>query len=64
MEHRATREDEFLAEVIPLDTETLVLYPAEQSAPQSQRFESWLEDITKTRAGRLDQIPLRSVRVN
>ncbi|HEX4420151.1 MAG TPA: Fic family protein [Kofleriaceae bacterium] len=48
LEHRATREDEFRAEVIPLDTETLVLYPAEQSAPQSQRFESWLEDITKT----------------
>ena len=48
MEHRATREDEFLAEMIPLATETLVLYPAEESTPQSQRFESWLEEITKT----------------
>ena len=48
MEHRATREDEFLAEMIPLDTETLVLYPAEESAPQSERFESWLEQIIKT----------------
>jgi Fic family protein len=47
MEHRATREDEFLAEVIPLDTETLVLYPAEEAMTQSKRFASWLEDITK-----------------
>jgi fido (protein-threonine AMPylation protein) len=48
MEHRATREDEFLSEMILLDTETLVLYPAEEAAPQSGRFESWLEQITKT----------------
>ena len=48
MEHRATREDERRAEVIPLDTEPLVLYPAEEAAPQSARFESWLEEITRT----------------
>lgn len=48
MGHRTTPEDEFLAEVIPLDTETLVLYPAEDTAVQRKRFESWLEGITKT----------------
>jgi DTW domain-containing protein YfiP len=48
MEHRATREDELRAEVIPLDTEPLVLYPAEEAAPQSGRFASWLEQITRT----------------
>jgi Fic family protein len=47
MEHRATEEDELLSEMIPLDTETLVLYPAEESAPQIGRLESWLEQIIK-----------------
>lgn len=48
MEHRATREDELLAEMISLDTEPLVLYPAEEAVPQRKRFESWLEEIAKT----------------
>jgi len=48
MEHRATREDELLADMISLDTETLVLYPAEEAAPQSKRFEAWLEEIART----------------
>lgn len=48
MGHRATREDKLPFEMIALDTEPLVLYPAEEATPQSGRFESWLEEITKT----------------
>lgn len=47
MEHRTIREDELRAEMIPLDTETLVLYPAEEATPQGGRFASWLEEITR-----------------
>jgi fido (protein-threonine AMPylation protein) len=48
MGHRTTPEDEFLVEMIPLDTDTLVLYPAEETGEQRKRFESWLEEITRT----------------
>jgi hypothetical protein len=48
MEHRATQGGEFLAEMIPLDTEPLVLYPAEEMLAQQKRFEHWLDEITRT----------------
>lgn len=48
MGHRATQEDELLAELIPLDSEPLVLYPDEEAAPQQKRFEHWLDEIVRT----------------
>jgi hypothetical protein len=48
MGHRATPEDEFLADLISIDTEPLVLYPAEDTGQQLERFESWLAEITRS----------------
>ncbi|HWO21980.1 MAG TPA: Fic family protein [Kofleriaceae bacterium] len=48
MSHRPTGDEEFFAEMIPLDAEPLVLYPAEEIAAQQKRFEQWLDEITRT----------------
>jgi hypothetical protein len=46
--HRATKEDEAFTEITSVETETMVLYPAEEPAAQTARFEAWLEQVLKT----------------
>jgi len=48
MGHRASKDAEFFAEMISLDAEPLVLWPAEDAAAQQKRFEQWLDEITRT----------------
>jgi Fic family protein len=47
MGHRSKHEDEFGAELLPLDPETLLLYPTEADDAQSSRFSAWLETTLK-----------------
>jgi hypothetical protein len=48
MDYRSSGDAEFFAEMIPLDAEPLVLYPAEDTAAQQKRFEQWLDEVTRT----------------
>jgi hypothetical protein len=47
MGHRSKREDDFGAEVLPLDPDPLILYPAEAEDTQKSRFAAWLEETLK-----------------
>jgi hypothetical protein len=48
MKHRAIDEDELRSERIPIDTETLVLYPAKEPASQRARLAAWLGEIVQS----------------
>ena len=47
MRHRSKKEDDFGGETLPLDPETLLLYPTEADDAQTNRFTAWLEITLK-----------------
>jgi hypothetical protein len=47
VEHRAKHEDEFGSDILPLEIDSLFLYPTEVEQAQTTRFSAWLEEALK-----------------